>query len=386
MASKKEGVNIAEYMIPGIHIVEPFADIIGSASSAVAVLGRMFPPLAYILEAGVGLFELMEDRHSKHLTNVDKAAQVFVTGCVILAGALAVTALAVSALSPLMPVATLIATAVIGLGAFHRAYLKYKDPAYTKLNAERTQLKTELAEELNTLDNKAVKKILMDKNLTLNQKKNLINKDTKGLSDKIWQKVAVFGKKTNDYKERQQEIRTLGAKGLMEGLFFGVALLGMLVAVANPYLLPVLAAGVAAGFIVYKAGIVSKITSIVGRIMAPKIQLNDEQMKGKHMLMNEYRLTSSQAKQVVLMEDHEKDIYHHIEGTHDEKMEVIVNYQQMHKNEQEVFHDLKDRHDHTKIMKHIQLSRFDSGSYSSEEYKKMIEEKMDDSSGPKLKM
>jgi len=301
---------------------------------------------------------------------------------VVVAGVIAVAALTVAALSPLLPVAGLIVTAVVGLGALHRAYLKYKDPEYQALKKERQSLKSQLGNDLEKANiDKNTKKTLMNPNVSLDKKKELIKTKNIKVNPEIWDKIGAFSNKTKSYKEKRHEIRTLGAKGLMEGLLFGIALVGMLAAVANPYVLPVVAASVAVGFILVKTNVWSKVKSVAQKFMslAGRNQ-GPRQENGEHnQLMNDHGLSNEQAKAVVEMSDDEKTVYHAVEGEHDDKIEVVVNYKEMHETERQVFLDLTDKHDHATVIREIKSSKFDANEHTKEDLQDMVESRIQSS-------
>ena len=378
---KKRSGEAVEYFIPSLEMAESGFELFEHAVEAVAVLGKIFPPLAIALEAGVGAFEVLEDRHSKHMTRLDKAAQIFVVGCTASAGVLGALALGVTALSPVMPLALGIGAGVIGLGAVHRAYLQYKDPDYIALKQKRQQLKAEISDQLDKLDNPEVKAKLTHPNVSFNEKWALLKQHSENMGDKM----ASFESQINGYKKRKTEIRQLGVKGLFHGLLFSVALIGIFATLANPLALPITVSVLCTAFIVNKTGIMSKVQGLFTQIKESLMQkAGGEGAKGEAM-EKQYGLSGADAKQVDAMSDHERAVYHRVqEGSHQDKLAVVIDYQKLNHVEKEVFHELVDSHQQHQILQHMKDERFDESSHKNkEDYQSVITNKC---KAPSLKM
>lgn len=348
MSDKNKFLEMVEYLIPNLDLMEPVADLVGDATRAVAVMGKLFPPVALVLEGFVSLVEFSKDLGSKHMSRLDKGAQMLVVASCFVAGSMGIAAFFVAALSPLMPVAAVIATSLVALGSFHKMYLKNKDPEFIQLKQQRDQLKRELAKGLEGSSEQAVKKILDNPHLTFLEKRQMIfSVVPEGSQEKIrdvMHHIAAFEKKTEDYKEKVKEMRHLGVKGVVHGLILAVAILGMLAAMANPFVLPAIVAGLTIGYVLYKTSILGNMGRFISGLTGHHFKLNHTQKEERDRLMREYGLDKSQAAHVALMQKEEKDIYHRHEGTHEEKLQVVFDFQQLNKEQQQIYHQLQDSH------------------------------------------
>jgi uncharacterized protein YneF (UPF0154 family) len=349
MSDKNKFLEMVEYLIPNLDLMEPVADLVGDATRAVAVMGKLFPPVALVLEGFVSLVEFSKDLGSKHMSRLDKGAQMLVVASCFVAGSMGIAAFFVAALSPLMPVAAVIATSLIALGSFHKMYLKNKDPEFIQLKQQRDQLKRELAKGLEGSSEQAVKKILDNPHLTFLEKRQMIfsvvpEESQEKIRD-VMHHIAAFEKKTEDYKEKVKEMRHLGVKGVVHGLILAVAILGMLAAMANPFVLPAIVAGLTIGYVLYKTSILGNLGRFISGLTGHHFKLNDTQKEERDRLMNELGLDKSQAAHVALMQEAEKDIYHRHEGTHEEKLKVVSAFQQLNKEQQQIYHQLQDSHE-----------------------------------------
>lgn len=349
MSDKNKFLEMVEYLIPNLDLMEPVADLVGDATRAVAVMGKLFPPVALVLEGFVSLVEFSKDLGSKHMSRLDKGAQMLVVASCFVAGSMGIAAFFVAALSPLMPMAAVIATSLVALGSFHKMYLKNKDPEFIQLKQQRDQLKRELAKGLEGSSEQAVKKILDNPHLTFLEKRQMIfSVVPEGSQEKIrdvMHHIAAFEKKTEDYKEKVKEMRHLGVKGVVHGLILAVAILGMLAAMANPFVLPAIVAGLTIGYVLYKTSILGNLGRFISGLTGHHFKLNDTQKEERDRLMNELGLDKSQAAHVALMQEAEKDIYHRHEGTHEEKLKVVSAFQQLNKEQQQIYHQLQDSHE-----------------------------------------
>lgn len=349
MSDKNKFLEMVEYLIPNLDLMEPVADLVGDATRAVAVMGKLFPPVALVLEGIVSLVEFSKDLGSKHMSRLDKGAQMLVVASCFVAGSMGIAAFFVAALSPLMPVAAVIATSLVALGSFHKMYLKNKDPEFIQLKQQRDQLKRELAKGLEGSPEQAVKKILDNPHLTFLEKRQMIfsvvpEESQEKIRD-VMHHIAAFEKKTEDYKEKVKEMRHLGVKGVVHGLILAVAILGMLAAMANPFVLPAIVAGLTIGYVLYKTSILGNLGRFISGLTGHHFKLNDTQKEERDRLMNELGLDKSQAAHVALMQEAEKDIYHRHEGTHEEKLKVVSAFQQLNKEQQQIYHQLQDSHE-----------------------------------------
>lgn len=347
MSDKNKFLEMVEYLIPNLDLMEPVADLVGDATRAVAVMGKLFPPVALVLEGFVSLVEFSKDLGSKHMSRLDKGAQMLVVASCFVAGSMGIAAFFVAALSPLMPMAAVIATSLVALGSFHKMYLKNKDPEFIQLKQQRDQLKRELAKGLEGSSEQAVKKILDNPHLTFLEKRQMIfsvvpEEGQEKIRD-VMHHIAAFEKKTEDYKEKVKEMRHLGVKGVVHGLILAVAILGMLAAMANPFVLPAIVAGLTIGYVLYKTSILGNMGRFISGLTGHHFKLNHTQKEERDRLMREYGLDKSQAAHVALMQKEEKDIYHRHEGTHEEKLQVVSAFQQLNKEQQQIYHRLEDQ-------------------------------------------
>ena len=286
--------------------------VIGHAIQALTVASVLLPPIALCLEAVSLLCEntARREESGEKLSRVEQGAQILISFLLVGSAVLGIVSAFVATLSPLAPFVYVGAAALLLLSTTYQLFLKYKDPEFTQIKADRSALLDEIKQA------RGEKMMQHVKMLIESRADPEIAQMLPGLSDQTLSKLSEHLAKEQSYSSHIKKVRKLSFKSLFYASFLTMSVIAAVAAVANPVTGPAILAGVIGAYMMYSVGVFSKIKKFFRRA-------GDDKVYSHAVSKHGYQ--------------------------HDEALKLVVNYSSMHEQQQEVYHALMESGHHLDI-------------------------------------